>query len=69
MRAQYGMQCFAVAHISCPGCRGPMRLAAILPSATNPHADEIAYYCAECERELRHASKPVTLSLRSDIEP
>jgi C4-type Zn-finger protein len=69
MRVQDAAPPFAMAHITCPGCCGLMRLVAIRTSAFNPHTDEIVYYCAECECEVKRASRPVMLNLRSDIEP
>jgi hypothetical protein len=68
MRTQDATRYFAVTHSACPNCHGPMRLAAILPTAPSLRTEEIVYYCAACEREFKRASRPMTLSLRSDIE-
>lgn len=63
MRTQDATQYFALTHAACPNCHGPMRLTAILPTAPNPHAEEIVYYCAACEREFKRASRI------GDVEP
>jgi len=38
-------------------------------SASDPLADDIVYYRVGCERETKQLSQPVTLGLRSNIEP